>query len=196
MRERGISAYNEWDDYWMEMVNSTRADKVCVWCHHSTCAIIIIITIMSNEECRRESSSLACVSASSSCMSEVGASSAADNTAECGVNAAAATDDDGVLHPLQSAWTLWFYQAPSRPGAADNNWETNLREVGTFDTVFHSCIYESVFGEHTNSMLCFFVSYRWKVFGRIIVIRCGQALSIIVPTIIYSKLVFVPCGRI
>eukprot|EP00474_Spongospora_subterranea_P009344 CRZ09802.1 hypothetical protein [Spongospora subterranea] len=40
-------------------------------------------------------------------------------------------DNDTGLHPLQNQWTLWFHSMPNN----GTSWESNLQQVGTFDTV-------------------------------------------------------------
>lgn len=41
------------------------------------------------------------------------------------------------LHPLQSPWTLWYYQAPANGShsGGSGEWEQNLTAVGSFETV-------------------------------------------------------------
>ncbi|CEP03151.1 EIF-4F 25 kDa subunit [Plasmodiophora brassicae] len=52
------------------------------------------------------------------------------------------------LHPLQSPWTLWYYQAPANGShsGGSGEWEQNLTAVGSFETV------EGFWGYYRNAI--------------------------------------------
>ena len=52
------------------------------------------------------------------------------NDAEVNELAASMEQELTIKHPLQHAWTLWYYR-----NDRTKSWEENLREVVTFDTV-------------------------------------------------------------
>ena len=52
------------------------------------------------------------------------------NDAEVNELAASMKQELTIKHPLQHAWTLWYYR-----NDRTKSWEENLREVVTFDTV-------------------------------------------------------------
>ena len=64
-----------------------------------------------------------------------------DNDAEVNELAASMEQELSIKHPLQHAWTLWYYR-----NDRTKSWEENLREVVTFDTVevhtIHICFIE------------------------------------------------------
>ena len=52
------------------------------------------------------------------------------NDAEVNELATSMEQELSIKHPLQHAWTLWYYR-----NDRTKSWEENLREVVTFDTV-------------------------------------------------------------